>query len=151
MRYMALFNSPRAHQRGVTEVKWLAQEWSNNRLLAFIRPITDTFLWLPFSRNCLPLIKPTPKPIFWLCVTACDHSCIFIWFGVLMLLLLLLLLLLLQMKRLKWCCRENATGALYKREKLVNGGVVVVASIPTSFLRYGQQPLGVTLSRCTNI
>jgi len=36
---------------------------------------------------------------------------------------LLLLLLLLQMKRLKWCCRENAAGALYKiitREKLVN-------------------------------
>jgi len=35
---------------------------------------------------------------------------------------LLLLLLLLQMKRLKWCCRENAAGALYKiitREKLV--------------------------------
>ena len=35
----------------------------------------------------------------------------------------LLLLLLLQMKRLKWCCRENAAGALYKiirREKLVN-------------------------------
>jgi len=34
-----------------------------------------------------------------------------------------LLLLLLQMKRLKWCCRENAAGALYKiitREKLVN-------------------------------
>jgi len=37
--------------------------------------------------------------------------------------LLLLLLLLLQMKRLKWCCRKNAAGALYKiikREKLVN-------------------------------
>ena len=35
----------------------------------------------------------------------------------------MLLLLLLQMKRLKWCCRENAAGALYKiitREKLVN-------------------------------
>ena len=34
-----------------------------------------------------------------------------------------LLLLLLQMKRLKWCCRENAAGALYiiiTREKLVN-------------------------------
>ena len=32
------------------------------------------------------------------------------------------LLLLLQMKRLKWCCRENAAGALYKiiRDKLVN-------------------------------
>jgi len=27
---------------------------------------------------------------------------------------ILLLLLLLQMKRLKWCCRENAAGALYK-------------------------------------
>jgi len=37
--------------------------------------------------------------------------------------LLLLLLLLLQMKRLKWCCRENAAGAYYKIitwEKLVN-------------------------------
>ena len=36
---------------------------------------------------------------------------------------LLLLLLLLQMIRLKWCCRENPAGALYKiirREKLVN-------------------------------
>jgi len=32
-------------------------------------------------------------------------------------------LLLLQMKRLKWCCRENAAGALYKiitREELLN-------------------------------
>ena len=38
-------------------------------------------------------------------------------------LLIELLLLLLQMKRLKWCCRENAAGAIYKiitREKLVN-------------------------------